>query len=93
MDGNLKELRTHCDRLSDTEFSDINVIHRNKRNKIPKQRKGLRQRSTIEAMIGQSTIIHLSSHLAIFATSVRVGASGADLTSVVQNGLDNAERG
>ena len=36
----------------DTEFSGINVIHRNKRNKIPKQRKGLRQRSAIEAMIG-----------------------------------------
>ena len=36
----------------DTEFDDIKVIHRNTRNKTPKQRKGLRQRSAIEAMIG-----------------------------------------
>ena len=36
----------------DAEFEDIKVIHRNTRNKTPKQRKGLRQRSAIEAMIG-----------------------------------------
>ena len=36
----------------DTEFDDIKVIHRNTRNKTPKQRKGLRQHSAIEAMIG-----------------------------------------
>ena len=35
-----------------TEFDNIKVIHRNKRNKTPQQRKGLRQRSAIEAMIG-----------------------------------------
>ena len=36
----------------DTEFSNIEVIHRNKRNKTPQQRKRLRQRSAIEALIG-----------------------------------------
>ena len=35
-----------------TEFDNIKVIHRNKRNKTPRQRKGLRQRSAIEAIIG-----------------------------------------
>ena len=35
-----------------TEFDNIKVIHRNKRNKTPQQRKGLRRRSAIEAIIG-----------------------------------------
>ena len=35
-----------------TEFNDVKVMHRNKRNKTRQQRKGLKQRSAIEAMIG-----------------------------------------
>ena len=36
----------------ETEFNDVKVMHRNKRNKTRQQRKGLKQRSAIEAMIG-----------------------------------------
>ena len=69
---------------SDTEFDDIKVIHCNTRNETPQQRKGLRQRSAIEAMIG-----HMKNNDGKLRRNWLKGASGdahnAILCAVGQN--------